>query len=131
MTDGTEIEASFSIDEWDETVYDDPAEGPKLTRVSLRKTYLGAIEGVGVADVLTAQGNGGGYVASERIVGSLDGRSGSFVIQHAGVAEEDGTQSTSGRIVPGSGTGDLASLAGEAAENQQGVLSLRIRTTAQ
>src|SRR5919206_1961899 len=87
----------------DEAAYDEPSEGPKLTRVTIRKTYRGAIQGHGVAEVLTSQGpDGSGYVASERIEGTLDGRLGTFVIQHGGLADRNG-QSTFGAIVPGSG----------------------------
>ncbi|MBP1162472.1 hypothetical protein ABIC28_000004 [Rhodococcus sp. PvR044] len=127
MTDqqiGRTIDASFEITDWDETVYEEPDEGPKLTRVRIRKRYHGAIEGSGVVSVLTAQGAAGaGYVASERVEGTLDGRAGTFVIQHGGLA--NGTeQSSFGSIVPGSGTGELAGISGHAKEAQQEVLSL-------
>lgn len=121
---GRTIEASFEITDWDETVYEDPAEGPKLTRITIRKRYRGAIEGSGVVEVLTAQGAAGsGYVASERIEGTLDGRQGTFVIQHGGLAERT-NQSSYGNIVPASGTGALTDISGHAKEVQQGMLSL-------
>ncbi|MDR7304631.1 DUF3224 domain-containing protein [Haloactinomyces albus] len=127
MTDqqaGRTIEAPFEITEWDEIVYEEPGEGPKLTRITIRKRYQGAIEGSGVVEVLTAQGTAGaGYVASERIEGTLDGREGTFVIQHGGLAE--GTnQSSYGNIVPASGTGRLTGISGHAKEVQQEVLTL-------
>ncbi|MEV0110341.1 DUF3224 domain-containing protein [Nocardia sp. NPDC050799] len=118
------VEAHFQITDFDETVYDQPKVGPKLTRVQIRKSYHGAIEGSGVVEVLTAQGeSGAGFVASERIDGVLEGHRGSFVIQHGGVTQGD-TQSTYGTIVPGSGTGELAHIAGQATEAQQEVLTL-------
>lgn len=122
---GTEtVEATFEIVDWTETAYDEPEAGPKLTRVTVTKRYAGPIEGSGVAHVLTAQGDaGGGYVASERVVGQLAGRTGSFVIQHGGTAD-GADQSTYGTVVPGSGTDQLAGLRGRATESQQGVLSL-------
>lgn len=122
--DARTLEARFEITEWNETVYEEPAEGPKLTRITIRKRYHGAIEGSGVVEVLTAQGAAGaGYVASERVDGTLDGRQGTFVIQHGGLAE--GTdQSSYGTIVPASGTGELASISGHAKEVQQEVLTL-------
>lgn len=83
----------------------------------------GAIDGRGVAHVLTAQGQDGGYAASERIVGTLNGREGTFVIQHSGLAEGD-EQSTSGSVIAGSGTGRLTGLRGRATEMQHGVLTL-------
>jgi hypothetical protein len=104
--------------------YDEPGEGPKLTRITIKKTYRGQLNGSGVAEVLTAQGSAGsGYVASERVVGTLDGRDGSFVIQHGGLADGE-DQSTFGTIVPHSGTGELAGISGRATEASQGVLTL-------
>ena len=118
------IEARFEIIDFNEAVYDQPEEGPKLTRVQIRKRYYGVIEGSGVVEVLTAQGDSGaGFVASERIDGVLEGRRGTFVIQHGGLAEGP-AQSTFGAIVPGSGTGELTGLAGQATEAQQEVLTL-------
>lgn len=124
MPEQRAIDAPFEIVSWDETVYDEPDEGPKLTRVKIRKRYRGAIEGSGVVEVLTAQGAAGaGYVASERIDGTLEGRRGTFVIQHSGLA--DGTeQSSRGAIVPASGTGELTGISGHAKEVQQEVLTV-------
>jgi hypothetical protein len=118
------INAGFEIDEWNEVAYDEPGDGPKLTRVTIRKTYRGQLAGSGVAEVLTAQGQAGaGYVASERVVGTLEGREGSFVIQHGGLADGE-DQSTFGTIVPQSGTGELVGISGRATEAAQGVLTL-------
>ncbi|TYC21860.1 DUF3224 domain-containing protein [Micromonospora sp. MP36] len=75
------IEAAFEIVDFNETVYHEGAEEPKVTRVTIRKRYHGVIDGTGVAEVLTAQGAaGGGYVASERIEGTLDGRHGLVIL---------------------------------------------------
>ncbi|MFI7703689.1 DUF3224 domain-containing protein [Nonomuraea sp. NPDC049480] len=118
------VKATFEIAEFDENVYDERAEAPKLTRVTIRKRYQGVIEGTGVAEVLTAQGDaGGGYVASERIEGTLDGRQGTFVIQHWGLAD-GAEQSSEGSIVPNSGTGELVGIAGRAMEREFQVLTL-------
>lgn len=127
MDEFIDADAAFTIDAWEEAPYDEPDDGPKLTRVTVRKTYRGLIEGTGVAEVLTAQGSGNGYVASERVVGRLDGKEGTFVIQHGGLVQSDGGLSSFGSIVPGSGTGSLAGIVGEAGERAQGVLSLRFR----
>jgi Protein of unknown function (DUF3224) len=52
------------------------------------------------------------YVGYERVVGSLGGRSGSFVLRLAGGFEQ-GAASTDWTVVEGSGTGGLAGLRGE------------------
>ena len=118
------IQAEFDIDSWEEVPYHEPEAGPKQTRIVIRKTYRGALAGTGVAEVLTAQGPAGaGYVASERIAATLDGRQGTFVIQHGGLADGD-EQSTFGTVVPHSGTAELAGLSGHATEARAGVLTL-------
>ena len=112
----------------DETPLDDAGEGPQLKQVRIRKQYSGEIVGTGIAVVLLAQGGAGsGYVASERVTGTLLGRSGSFVVQHVGVA--DGSElEAHGVVVPHSGTGELAGIAGRAYEAEMGVLTLELDT---
>jgi hypothetical protein len=106
------ITASFEITGWDETVYDEAVEGPPLARITVRKRFSGPLEGTSVAEVLVAGRSG--YVASERVDGALDGRRGTFVVQHGGIGDETGRHAF-GHIVPGSGTGELQGLRGEAA----------------
>jgi hypothetical protein len=101
------ITASFEITGWDETTYDAPEEGPPLVRASVRKRFSGPLEGTSTAEVLIAGREG--YLASERVDGALEGRRGTFVIQHGGVGDR-----AFGHIVPGSGTGELHGLSGEA-----------------
>jgi hypothetical protein len=109
------IHAGFEITGWDQTPYDEGAPGPELARATVRKRFSGGLEGTSVAELLLAQGPGGsGYLASERVEGTLAGRSGTFVIQHGGVGDTTG-QHAFGHVVPGSGTGELAGLRGEAA----------------
>ena len=107
-----EVVGEFEVTRWEEAPYDEPADGPRLTRVTVHKTFRGAIDGTSIAELLTAQGGDGrGYVASERFTGSIAGRQGTVVFQHGGL--DDGhTPTTCGQVVPGSGTGDLAGLAG-------------------
>lgn len=118
------IEAEFEIDSWDEVPYDEPHAGPRLTRIVIRKTYRGDLQGTGVAEVLTAQGvEGSGYVASERVEATLDGRRGTFVIQHGGLADGEDL-STYGTVIPHSGTAELTGLSGHATEARRGALTL-------
>jgi hypothetical protein len=53
----------------------------------------------------------GGYVAMERVTGTLKGRAGSFVLQHSGTMTR-GTPQLSVTVVPDSGTDQLEGLAG-------------------
>ena len=52
-----------------------------------------------------------GYVAIERVTGTLDGRAGTFVLQHTGLMTR-GARSLSVIVVPDSGTGALRGLSG-------------------
>jgi hypothetical protein len=53
-----------------------------------------------------------GYVAIERVTGTLKGRSGSFVLQHSGTLTR-GEPQQSITVVPDSGTGQLVGIAGK------------------
>lgn len=112
-------EIAFEITRWEEASYaaDDPlhlrpADGPLLARVLIAKRYRGALEGEAVGEVQTCDQQG--YVAMERVSGVLDGRRGSFVLQHGAAQDADGAPLQFGWIVPGSGTGELAGIAGSA-----------------
>lgn len=90
------------------------AEGVALGRMSLDKQFQGDLIGTGKGEMLSAltpvKGSAG-YVAIERVTGTLHGRSGSFVFQHTGTMDQ-GAQSLSITVVPGSGTGGLTGLRG-------------------
>ena len=92
----------------------DVAEGVSLARMRLDKRFEGDLVGVGLGEMLTAltpiKGSAG-YVAIERVSGSLNGRSGSFVFQHSGRMNQ-GAQQLSIAVVPGSGTGALTGIEG-------------------
>jgi hypothetical protein len=108
----TTAKAQFKVTNWDEQPYDES--GPKLTRASVTQTYTGDIVGEGKVEYLMAYREDGSasYVSSERVVGRLGGREGSFVLQGSGTFE-GGTARVRYSVVPGSGTGDLANLRGE------------------
>jgi len=100
------VNASFEITDWDQTTHDEPADGPPLLRATVRKRFSGALEGESVAELLMCGQEG--YVATERVVGSLEGCEGTFVLQHGAATAE----SRFGVVVPRSGTGALTGLAG-------------------
>ena len=92
----------------------DTAEGSPLGRRSIDKTFRGDLAATSVGEMLaagTAVKGSAGYVAIERVTGTLGGRAGSFVLLHTGVMDR-GVPSLSVRVVPDSGTGELAGLTG-------------------
>lgn len=86
-----------------------------LGRMSLDKQYHGDLEAVGKGQMLAAgspQKGSGGYVALEKVIGTLRGHSGSFVLQHSGSMKNNVPQLTI-TVVPESGTGQLEGIAGK------------------
>ena len=93
---------------------EDKADGSTLGRMSIDKQFHGDLEGASKGQMLSAMTDvkgSAGYVAIERVTGKLNGRSGSFVLQHSGSATRGATQ-LSVTVVPDSGTGQLVGLAG-------------------
>lgn len=115
--------ASGKFEVTTETHSEHKAEGASLARMSLSQHYHGGLEGSSTGEMLSATSaveGSAGYVAMTRFSGSLDGRSGTFIFQHNGtMARGSGRQSFT--VVPDSGTGQLAGLAGTlAVKNKDG-----------
>jgi hypothetical protein len=92
---------------------DDKAEGAVLGRMSLEKSFHGDLEATGKGTMLTAGTSvkgSAGYVAIERVSGTLHGRRGTFALQHTGTMTR-GAPQLAITVVPDSGTGELAGLA--------------------
>lgn len=86
----------------------------QIGRTKLTKTFTGDLVGTGSGQMLstgTARPDSAGYVAIDRITGTLHGRSGGFVLQHNGLMSRgDGTLTVT--VVPDSGTEELTGLSG-------------------
>ena len=85
-----------------------------LARMILDKQFHGDLEATSQGQMLsagTAVKGSAGYVALERVSGTLLGRTGTFVLQHHGLMNR-GTPSLTITVVPDSGTGELTGLAG-------------------
>ncbi len=86
----------------------------KIGRMSIDKTFSGDVVGNSQGEMLSggspAEGSAG-YVAIERVTGAVQGRSGSFLLQHSGTMTPTSQKSTI-TVVPGSGTGELEGIAG-------------------
>lgn len=94
--------------------FEGQSEGSMLGRMSIDKQISGDLvaETKGqMLSAMTATKGSAGYVAIERVEGTLHGRKGTFVLQHTGLMNR-GTPSLSVIVVPDSGTGDLVGLSG-------------------
>ena len=95
------------------TTYENAEDSP-LGRLSIDKQFKGDLEATSKGEMLSAGGRvkgSAGYVAIERVRGSLQGRSGSFVLQHSGRMTR-GVAELTITVVPDSGTDELTDLAG-------------------
>lgn len=108
------LEAPFTLDKWEGEPDEAVQGGPDTGVVALAKTYTGPeLVGTATGHALTARGDrGASYVAQERIVGTLDGLEGSFVLEHRASMGEGFPTVTDAAVVPGSGTGALAGITG-------------------
>ena len=130
----TQSSATFEVESWDEQPILGAEDGAKVTRASVTMRFSGDLVGTGNVEWLMSYEEDGTatFVGLERVVGELEGRSGSFVLQHVGrfngrVAEASLT------VLTGSSTGELAGLRGtgrfEAGFGPDGVRSLELDHT--
>jgi hypothetical protein len=127
----TEVTGTFTIENWDENDALPTDGGSKVTRASVARSFEGGLEGEGTVEWLMAYGEDGtaAFVGLERVVGAIDGRPGTLVLEHVGTF--DGKQATAElTIVEGSGTGELTGVTGtgsfEAGLGPDGVRSIRL-----
>ncbi len=88
--------------------------GTTLGRMSIDKTFQGDLAAKSLGEMLTAltpMEGSAGYVAIEQVRGTLHGKQGTFVLQHFGITNASGQRLVL-EVVPDSGTGELAGLAG-------------------
>ncbi len=87
---------------------------PTVGRMALDKTFSGDLEATSKGQMLAVRTEipaSAGYVALERVTGTLDGKTGTFALQHSGTMNR-GKAGLVISVVPDSGTSELAGLAG-------------------
>lgn len=92
----------------------DSTDGVTVGRMTFDKQFQGDLEATSVVEMLYARTpveGSAAYVAIERIRGALKGKAGAFVVHHTGIMN-DGKQTLTIDVVPGSGTGALTGLRG-------------------
>jgi hypothetical protein len=114
MTERTRANGKIEVQVYEPTTYEEPDEGPNLVTVHVEEIFSGDIDGKGVVTFLQVVGPDGSasFVGVERVTGTLNDKTGSFVLQDKGTVEAD-TVSGTWFVVPGSGTGELTGLRGE------------------
>jgi hypothetical protein len=92
----------------------DRSDGATTARMTADKQYHGDLEGIGKGEMLSALSvvkGSGSYVAIERVSGTLNGRQGTFILDHRGRMTR-GAQQLEIAVVPDSGTGELTDITG-------------------
>lgn len=92
-----------------------PADGSPIGRMTIDKQFHGDLEATSKGQMLafsTDVNGSAGYVAMEQVSGKLQGRSGTFVLQHSATMTR-GVPGLSVTVVPDSGTSDLAGVTGK------------------
>jgi uncharacterized protein DUF3224 len=113
----THTTGAIEMKSWEETTWDGKAHnevtGAKQTVGVMVGAYHGALEATGETRFVMTYTDDDhcSTVGHELVSGTLDGRTGTFVLQHIG-RYEDGTVSGGFTVVPESGTGELAGLSG-------------------
>jgi hypothetical protein len=97
----------------------DSSADPSLGRMSIDKQFHGDLEATSQGQMLTGMTSvkgSAGYVAIEKVTGTLSGRRGTFILQHTGVMNR-GTPQLTISVVPDSGSDELTGLTGTMAIN--------------
>jgi hypothetical protein len=85
-------------------------------RMTIDKQFEGDLAGTSKGQMLMASSSSvkdsAGYVAIEKVTGTLNGRSGSFYLQHTGVMTR-GVGELTINVIPDSGTDELVGLRGQ------------------
>ena len=110
----TKATGSFQVLSGTEDSYDELDGGIRLTHASGAQAFTGDIEGEGSVHwlMLYRGDKTAHFVGLQRITGSVGGRRGSFVLAAEG-AHDGASSRITLTIIEGSGTGDLAGIAGE------------------
>lgn len=103
----------FQITGWDESPYIESEDGSKKSHAKITQNYSGIIEGTSELQYLMSYQSSSSavFVGFEIVTGKVNGKSGSFTIQHNGKFEK-GVASSNFTIVPSSGTGELERIEG-------------------
>ena len=109
----TRANAVITVRTYEPAAYEEPAEGPALTRIHVEESFSGDISGEGAVEFLQAARPDGSasFVGVERVTGTVAGRDGTVLLQDAGPVQ-DNIVSGEWFVIPGSGTGQLAGLRG-------------------
>lgn len=115
------ISGTYTPTKWDEVDYLIVSESIKSTRASVEFQFVGDIEGLATVEYLMfytsfdpahLHESQAHYVGQIRIIGTLQGKAGSFALNDSGTFSA-GVANSRIEIIPRSGTGELSEISGE------------------
>jgi hypothetical protein len=109
----TRLNMVITVHTYEPVAYEQPADGPTLTRIHVTEAFSGDVTGEGAVEFLQAARPDGSasFVGIERVTGTIADRSGTFLLQDSGTVTGS-TVEGEWFVVPGSGTADLQGLRG-------------------
>lgn len=107
-------QGTFEIQDWDEKTYQQLDRGGKLTEAKVTQKFTGDLEGEGKVIWLMAYPDPktATFVGIQRVVGSIGGKKGSFLIQTIGTFDGKTAQGD-WTLIAGSGSDELMGISGE------------------
>lgn len=109
----SQIKCTFKIDSWKEDPFSKKEDGPTLIRASVIQSYSGSLKAKSTIEYLMTNFEDGtsSFIGIEEIIGELDDKSGSFLLNHKG-SHKDGVAKSTFEIIPQSGTSELSGIQG-------------------
>lgn len=106
------IEATFTVEDWDENPVDDG--DPRITHAGVTMRYSGGIEGTARVDYVMVYGDDGTAASTslERLDCTIGERSGTLVLRSVG-GYADGAATGDLEVLAAYGTGDFAGVEGK------------------
>ena len=114
MTAKTRASGKIEVKTYESVSYDEPKDGPKLNEIHVSETFTGDVQGEGTVRFIQALRSDGSasYCGIERVVGTLAGRKGTFLLQDEGTLKGSRVKGT-WFVIRDSASGDLRGLCGE------------------
>lgn len=107
---------SFTVKLLPQTIPGIPA-NPLLGQMSIDKQFAGPLTATSSGTMISGGDFRSGsavYSAIEHVAGTLDGKTGGFILQHTGIMDK-GVPSLTITVAPNSGSGDLTGITGSMA----------------
>ncbi|MDH3327016.1 MAG: DUF3224 domain-containing protein [Gammaproteobacteria bacterium] len=108
------IKGFFQITGWDENPLSEAEDGSKQSHANITQTYTGDIEGESEINYIMSYraDETAVFAGFEILTGHINGKSGSFILQHNGIFES-GVAKSHFVIVKGSGQEDFVNISGQ------------------